>query len=517
MTKRVALLGCSHETNTFSPIPTTYEDFSDGNIWRGQEIEDGFRESHAVMAGFLLAADEYAFEPVPLMFTRAEPLGIIEQDALDRIVGELIEALATQGPWDGVLLALHGAAVAEREQDVDGWIVSSVRAAVGAGVPVGAVYDMHANVSRRMIDGCDIAVFYRTNPHLDALDRGLECGRLLARTLNGEIRPKQVLIKIPVIIGITRSDTSAEPMRSILADMEERLTMPGLLSASVTEGFPWADVPEMGMAAVAIADDDVDLASVEAKRLARRVWDRRFDMIDAVMSPEEAVRAASSALEGPVGILDVGDNIGGGAPGDSTILLELALQDHVGGVLLTLYDPEAVRQCGLSGVGTSLRLSIGGKLDATCYRALTVQGRVRRISDGRFEDTAATHEGYRFFNSGPTAVLELDNDVSVVLTSRRVGNVSQMQFRSLGIDPEAKRIIILKGVNAPRGAFSDICPALIMANTRGVTSVDFASFSYKNRPREIFPLQKNVEFRADRGTSPGGRQDSVDGVSEDKK
>ena len=494
MKKRVALLGCSHETNTFSPILTRYEDFADSNLWRGREMEEAFRNSRAVLAGFFQAAIECVFDPLPLMFTRAEPLGVIAQDAADRIAEELVDSLAANGPWDGVLLALHGAAVSATEQDFDGWLLSQVRETVGSDVPIGVVYDLHANVSQRMIDDCDIAVFYRTNPHLDALERGLECGRLLARTMNGEIRPTQTMVKPPLIIGITRSDTSEEPLQSLLAEMEEILNQPRMLSASIIEGFPWADVPEMGMAFIVVTDNDPDLAVRQAEKMARSAWEQRFAMISEALSPEDAIRKAEHADKTPVGILDIGDNIGGGGSGESTILLTLALEACIPGVLSTIYDPEAVNLCVRAGVGASISLPIGAKLDTSFCSPLEASGHVRLISDGKFEDTAVTHEGYRFFDSGPTVVLELDNEVTVVLTSRRIGNVSQMQFRSLGIDPAAKRIIILKGVNAPRGAYRDICSILLLADTRGSTSANLPTFTYKNRPSPLFPFEADIEF-----------------------
>lgn len=494
MPHRVALLGCSHETNTFSPIPTTYQDFANGNLWRGVGLEGTFGESSSVMAGYFQAAREYAFDAIPLMFTRAEPLGIITADAAQRIAAELLGLLRENGPWDGVLLTLHGAAVTELEADFDGWILQCVRQAVGKEVSIGVVYDLHANVSSRMIEACDIAVFYRTNPHLDAAERGLECGRLLARTMNGEIRPTQALVKPPVIIGITRSDTSEEPMRGLLNELRESLLIPGMLSASIVEGFPWADVNDMGMAFVAVSDNDPNLARQEANRLARNAWHRRYDMISEALPPERAIREACSAGTFPVGILDIGDNIGGGGAGESTILLGLAMQAGLSDVLLSLFDPRAVDACVAAGIGATLSLSIGAKLDDSFCQPLHVTGRVRLITDGKFEDTHSTHEGYRFFDTGPTVALELDQGITVVLTSRRVGNVSQVQFRCMDIDLAAKKLIILKGVNAPRAAFGNICSDLILADTPGATSANLSSFSYDNRRQPLFPFEVEADF-----------------------
>ena len=145
-----------------------------------------------------------------------------------------------------MLLAQHGAAVVRGFPDADAEVIRRVREVVGPDVPIGMTNDMHANLSHEMIAGTTVTTVYRTNPHLDARDRGLECADLIVRTIRGEIRPVQALEQIPAAIEIVRQYTAVSPMREICEDLDAVLARPGILTASVAEGYPWADVDEDG-------------------------------------------------------------------------------------------------------------------------------------------------------------------------------------------------------------------------------------------------------------------------------
>ena len=149
-------------------------------------------------------------------------MGLMTADAFERLSTELTDLLRRHGPWDAVLLAQHGAAVAEGMPDADGEFISRVRATVGPDVPIGVSLDLHANISERMIENATVTVLYRTNPHLDASERALECAALVAGTVAGDIRPVQALAKPPVLVNILRQATAAEPMRSLMAEVEAR-------------------------------------------------------------------------------------------------------------------------------------------------------------------------------------------------------------------------------------------------------------------------------------------------------
>jgi microcystin degradation protein MlrC len=491
---RLAALGMAHETNTFASAAADYAAFEESGILRGDEIVRDYAGSHATMAGFLQARETYGVDVVPLLFTFTDPTGTITADAFERICGEMLGMLRDQGPWDGVLLAQHGAAVSAEYPDMDGEVAARVRAIVGPGVPIGMAPDMHANLSQKMVDNTTAIVVYRTNPHLDPRPRALECADIIIRTIKGEIRPVQALEMPPVVINIVKQFTGEEPMLGLVRDCEAVIARPNMLSASVVEGYPYADVAEMGMSFLAISDGDEAAARDAARWMARRAWDKREQFVGDTPSPEAAIRAAMAAPRGPVVLMDVGDNIGGGSPADSTVLLETAMRLGARGFLQTLRDPQAVADCIAAGVGATISLEVGGKTDDRHGRPVAVTGTIRRISDGKFEEPTPIHGGFRFFNAGPTVVLETDDDLTLVLTTRLIGNTSLQQMYSVGVRPETKQIVVAKGVVSPRPAYAPIAAEVVLVNTPGVTTSDLSFFSYTRRRRPLFPFEPDAEY-----------------------
>jgi len=444
--------------------------------------------------GFLAAAEAFDVEVAPLLFAYLEPRGTITERAFEGIVGEMVGRLVEGGPWDGVLLAQHGAAVAEHCADADGEVVARVRAAVGPEVPIGLALDLHANVSDRMVEQSTVVVPYRTNPHVDARETAMECAELIVRTVRGEIRPVQALAAPPLVVDILQQRTDHDPMRALLEDAATLRQRPGMLAASLVEGFAYADVPEMGMSFLAVHDGDLDEASAGARWLARRAWDRRAELAGRAEPVEDALRTAAAAPRGPVVLMDVGDNIGGGAPGDSTVLLEAARRLRVRGYLQTLADPAAVGRCAAAGVGATVSLEVGAATDRHHGRPVAVDGRVRTISDGRYEVPPPVHGGHRFFDAGTTVVLETSDDHTLVLTSRRVPNTSRQQLYALGIAPERFQVVVAKGVNAPLAAYEPIAAQVILVDTPGATSADLSRFTYRHRRRPLYPFEPKAAY-----------------------
>lgn len=488
---RLAVLGYSHETNTFAAHPTPYDAFS---VERGQELVQKFGDAHSTVTGFLQAGERFGFDAVPLYFAHTNPSGTITRDAFERISGEMLRLLEQHGPWDGVLLALHGAAVAEGFPDADGEMAARVRGLVGPRVPIGQALDLHGNLSQKMVDAVDATVFYRTNPHLDPAPRALECADIIVRTIKGEVSPVQALETPPLVINIVKQFTGEEPMLGLMQDANEVIARPGILSASVVEGYPYADVAEMGMSFLAVADGDRAVARDAAQWLARHAWRLRHEFVGEVPSPREAIERAASAPRGPVVLMDVGDNIGGGSPGDSTILLAEAQRQGVRSYLQTLRDPEAVAACVRAGVGSELELLVGGKAEDSPGKPVRVTGHVRLLSDGKFEEPTPTHGGGRYFDGGTTAVLETRDGFTLVLTSRLIGNTSIQQMYALGIRPESKQIVVAKGVVSPRPAYQPIAAEIILVNTPGVTTADLSTFDYRHRRRPLFPFEPDATY-----------------------
>lgn len=492
---RLAAVGLSHESNTFASRPTDLAAFETSQLFRGEEIRARLGESHQTMAGFLEVHDGTAVVVEPLMFGQAGPSGPITHEAFERLGGEMLDLLRERGPWDGVLMAQHGAAVSEKHVAADAELVSRARAIVGPRVPIGVALDLHGNLSRRVVEQSTVTVAYRTNPHGDARERARECADLVIRTVRGEIAPVQAWVPVPLVPNILNQSTDLEPMRTLYGpELKQVLGMAGVLSATIMEGYPYADVPDMSMSCVVVADRDQATANHAAHRLAARVWDRREELDGRAATPEQGIARAAAAPAGPVVLLDVGDNIGGGSPGDSTVLLQEALRQGVRSLLLSLHDPEAVRLCEAAGEGGRVALAVGAKTDAMHGRPVPVEGTVAVLHHGRFEDPGPTHGGMRNFDAGPTAVLCCDAGPTIVLHGHAMMNTSLEEYRSVGIDPTRFQVIIAKGVNAPRFAYVPIAAELIQVDTPGVTSADLRRFSYRNRPRPLFPFERDAVF-----------------------
>jgi microcystin degradation protein MlrC len=491
---RIATAGYQHESNTFSSSPASLD------LWRRSGIlEDAasiraeYASSQSTLAGFFAEAGQHPdVELVPLFFTRLMPMGAITPEATDFIFDRIIAALRDNGPWDAVLLPLHGAAVSASHPDADGELVRRVRALVGPRVPIGVALDMHANIAPQLVSNADIVTVYQTNPHIDAFEQARHCAQLLLRTVRGEIRPTSALEMPPLLVNILCQGTADAPMRDLLREAAAQAQRPGVLSVSVVEGYPYADVAEMGMSFIAITDNDPALAREVARTVALAAWNMREALNHGAPSIDEALMRARAATQGPVVLFDVGDNVGGGSPGDSTHILHAARRLGVADLLQAVCDPEVVALAQAAGVGGRIDAAVGGKSDGMHGAPFPVQATVTALSDGRYEETGPTHGGFRFFNDGPSCALRTDDGYTLVLTSRSAGSSSLQQFRALGIEPTQIKTIVAKGVHSPRPAMEPIARELIWVATPGVTTADLSTFTYRHRRVPLYPLEPHT-------------------------
>ena len=488
---RVGIVGISHESNSFSSQPTTLERF---RIERGQEMAARHTGSQSKIAGYLQGAEDFGYTAVPLFVANATPAGPLTAEAYEALVGKVLDAVKNAGHLDGLFLYLHGAMVSEAYPDADGEMCARVRQLMGAGTPIMITPDCHANMSQQMVKYITATVIYRMNPHLDTRERGLETASLMARTLRGEIDPVQWLEMPPMLINILKQHTREEPSASLARDAEAAVMRPGILSASFSLSYQYADVAEMGASFLAVADGKVQAAKDAARWMARRAWARREEFVAHVPGPEEALKEAEACADGPVVLMDVGDNVGGGSAADSTVLLEAAIRLGIEDLMIVLKDPESVRACVQAGVGAEVSLDVGAKTDHMHGRPVPIRGRVRALTDGQFVEDGTVHGGGRFFDQGLTAVVETERAHTVILTSQRVAPVSLEQVRSTGVKPERIKILVAKGVVAPRGAYQPIAARIILVNTPGATCADLSQFDYQRRRRPLHPFEPQASY-----------------------
>ena len=192
--------------------------------------------------------------------------------------------------------------------------------------------------------------------------------------------------------------------------------------------------------------------------------------------------------------MDVGDNVGAGSPGDSTILFAEVLRQSIRNALVILYDPAAVAHCVAAGPGATVSLPVGGKTDTRHGSPVPLLGTVRTISDGKFVETQIRHGGWGRMDQGTTAVVETAEEHTVVLTSKRMAPMSLEQVLSLGIHPERKHILIVKGVVAPRAAYAPVAARIVLVDSAGVTSDNPRHFDYRHRRVPLFPLEDDAQY-----------------------
>jgi microcystin degradation protein MlrC len=492
-----------HESNTFAGWRTPLDAFR-GREQRGREILESWRETHHEVAGFIRGicegpGDEEHIHPTRM--SHATPGGPVTVDAFATLTEELVGELQAAPKPDGMLLACHGAMVSEEYPDADGEIIRRVREALGPDVPLVVTLDFHANISQKMLDYSTALVVYRTNPHIDQAERGLTAARLLIGMIHGEVRPVQALAKPPMVWNILHQNTSRDPLRSIMQNAKqagEPQNRNPVLVANVAAGYPYADVEEMGPSAVVVTDGDPELARREADRLAEQMWAARDRLRIDLPGPAAAVERAVAA-ERPVVLVDMGDNIGGGSPGDSTFLLEEIVRQKrergALGAVVVLYDPEAAAACAAVGIGAEVRLEAGGKVDRMHGAPVGITGRVRSLHDGSFYEPEPRHGGATRWNQGLTAVVELPpyhpepwRQALVVLNSRRTAPMSLHQLTSLGIRPEQSGILVVKAAIAYRAAYEPVAATIIEVDSPGVTAVNPRRFEYQHVRRPLWPL-----------------------------
>ncbi len=299
----------------------------------------------------------------------------------------------------------------------------------------------------------------------------------------------QTLAVPRVAISIDRQETAAEPCRSLYALAEEIMRRPGVLSASIGLGFPYADVPQMGSTAWVVTDRDAVLARRYADELANYLVTHRQDFKHGLLAPESAVREIAATDE-RVCLLDVGDNAGGGGPADGTILPRL-LHDHaVGRSLVLLFEPVAQAEARRAGVGQSVTLSMGAKSMPGMGEPLTLPVRVVSLHDGRFHDPIPSHGGRTDYDMGEAAIVETERGMTILLFSLRIPPYSLQQLLSCGLDPQSFRVFVAKGVNAPLGAYRPVVSRFIRCNTPGPTCADMTQLTFHHRACPLFPFEE---------------------------
>ena len=485
---RLAIAEIGQETGSFTSVRTTVDTFRQYGLYEGDEFLHKRSEGTGYLAGLLKAAREenVDLQPVPLISAWAGASGPLSDATLQFFMDKLEEGLRRAGPIDGFYFGLHGAAAADSEPDVEGALLEAARRILGPDVPIVSPLDHHGSITQRMIANLDGLVGHRTQPHLPH-DTGYWAAKQLFAIVRGEVRPTLAWQRIPMIAHQEQFLTARGPMKLWFDRARAMEQMEKVVSVSPFPMQPWLDVPEGGWYTVVITNDDMPLAEQLAAELATMAWEMREQFwVYASIPAADAVGRAIAAERGLVILSDTGDSVFGGATGDSTIILRELIRQQVPQLaLVPLVDAEAAQAAWAAGVGSTLEMAIGGKLDLL-FQPLPVTAKVAALGEGVIETNVI---GRGSFDMGQRALLEIGNVRVVVSEHVGIGGNHPIVYRAFGIEPAQAKIAVLKTASNFQ-FYADMTSEIIRVDTVGPTMSHLEQFNWQHLPRPIYPLDE---------------------------
>lgn len=487
---RLAVAGLIHETNTYAAEFAGQTPLRAFEQYSGQDqILQAFDRSNHQVGGFIEGARQAGAELVCGYVGQATPSGTIEAQAYAQMKRRILDGLRAALPVDGVLLALHGAGVADGVEDIEGDLCVAVRELVGPATPIAAVYDLHGNMTEAMRDSCELTLPCKLYPHTDFHDRGVEAVALLREIIAGRLRPVTVMRRLPMLPYIVTTQEGFIPaeVNAVCAELAQR---PGVIDCSWFHGFPYADIAAPCPAVVCTTAGDLVLAERCADEVAQWIWTRRENFRPSFPSPAEGVAQALAAAHGPVVVNEYADNPGGGTPGDGTHLLRAVLDAQPAPgtcCFASINDAAVVEQARQAGVGATISVSLGGKQGRFQGEPLRVNAYVKAITDGRFINRAGSmFEGVRF-DLGAMCRLVIQG-VDVIVASRAEQIYDEEPFFLHGIDVNAYKLIAIKGANHFRAGYRRLAAQIISVDSVGLSTADITSFPRERLVGEYWPL-----------------------------
>ncbi len=484
----------AHESNSFSKLPTTLDHYRDYMLVFDDQVTPAIRGSVVELCGVENAAQQYDWELIHTLAAWATPSGPLDRHTWETCAHHILAVAGQQQHLDGVLLALHGAMATEDFDDAEGELLAQLRERIGADVPLAITLDLHANVSDRMVAHSDIICAYRTYPHVDQIATAERAAALLDRTMHAGVKPTCAIARRPLLCGFDDGRTTTDnPMTQVLAQAEALEADPGVLLISVQAGFSPGDSLHTGPSVAVMCDADMQRASAIAEGFMDQAWEtRHFDSnqyldVETAMGYLKSLDFDNCVDTGPVVVADFSDNPGAGAYGDSTFLLQGLIDAGIpGSALATICDPEAVQELLKAGVGNSLEVSLGGKIEARYGPPILVQGEVVEVTDGSYVAMGPRWRGVTQ-RLGPTAVLRV-NGVDIVVASKRVQCTELETFSHAGIDPLTRPLLVVKSMQHFRAAFEPVAREVLVVDAGALATQDLSRLPYQRVRRPIYPL-----------------------------
>jgi microcystin degradation protein MlrC len=501
--KRIAILGFSLETNRFSPVCGERE-FRDRGLFYGEDISTDARRPAPVInggiCGFYNVMDANGpWEPVPIVFASAHPNGPADQKFFDHLLDTMRKGLEKAGKIDGVYCCEHGAGLSSENDDPDGEVFALARRIVGPSVPVIATLDLHANVSDRMVESTDILISYRTNPHVDAYERGQEAARCMLEMFRG-VKPKAASIRIPLVApSVTLLTAEGHPYGDLIRLGQTKIG-PDIMNVSILGGFAWSDTDRNGMTVIVTARESAAKAQAVARELAEAGWaDReryRVRMTSLADATRMALDAGRDRKRPNLLFCDPADNPGGGGRGNTTYVLKAFVEAGVEDALFGVFnDPPLVEKAFKAGEGARIEARFNSAETNEFSLPFAAEAVVEKLSDGQFVGTVGMVKG-RTVQLGRSCLLSLGG-VRIVVISIRQQCLSNDYFQHFGLDAGTARSTVVKSRGHFRAGFQHLFPPerIIEIDVPGLTSCNLLNFPWKKLPRPVYPMDPETTWQ----------------------
>src|SRR5947208_1656950 len=501
---RIAVLGFSIECNKFAP-PATKAHFAARTYLEGDAILAEARRPTPTMLpetpGFVAAMDAAGpWVPVGIALAMSEPNGPVEHGFFEELLDTITRRLKATMPVDGVYFCAHGAAITTEEDDPEGVLFERIRAIVGPDMPIVATFDLHANVSDRMVDMIDAFIGYRTNPHLDMRERGSEAAAAMRELLAGATT-ERVRLRLPIVPPSVTLLTAAGPYAEMIALGQRRQEQmsPAIMNVSVMGGFAYADTAKNGLSVIVTARGDRDAAASLAREIAQYGWDNRARFYPKLTPLDEAVEKALSAARDPtlpaLAFADVADNPGGGGRGNTMFLLRAFAEAGVKGALFgVICDPPLAAEAHRHGL--HYHFDAHFNLDETTKfsEPWHAPARVAALHDGNCVGRRGIYAGTRLA-LGPCAALAIGG-ITIVVVSHRVQCADPIFFELMGLDIGMARSVAVKSRGHFRGGFDEFFgpEQIVEVDLPGLTSPMLNRFEWTRLPRPVIPLDEGVSW-----------------------
>ena len=472
------------ETNTFAPIPTALESFHESFYAAPGQHPDDAKLCTAPLWVARRRARAEGWTLVEGTCSFAEPAGLVSRSAYEELRDEVLGQLRAAMPLDGVVLGLHGAMVADGYEDCEGDLIQRVRQIVGPTVPIGVELDPHCHMTQKRVKNATLIICFKEFPHTDFVARGEEVVELTLRAVRGEISPVMSLVDCRMIGSFP---TTLQPMRGFVDKISALEGKDGVLSISIAHCFPYADVPEMGARVLVVTDNRREAGNQLARSLADEFFAMRGKTQPEYHTPDESIDLALQDA-GPVVVADPSDNPGGGAPGDSTVILRRLIERNVqGAALAPIWDPMAVRLCFMAGEGGQIQLRFGGKTALASGQPIDARVTVTRL----VREATQTFVGAGV-PLGDSAAIRLGG-IEVVLITKRTQALGTDLFTGMGVSIDDKRLVVVKSTNHFHAAFAPHASQVLYCDSGGPIPRDHRKVPYTRVQRPIWPLDEDVQ------------------------